>query len=121
MIIVGRNNANAYNGPSLPIYRLTAEPRASPHRASKNPKQSTLTAQPRLPVQQTLEDILPPEVLPRGAELLVGLQAPDDDRALRLGEELGRVWEVLDDPEGDEPGDDGGEALDDEAGGYWLV
>ena len=38
---------------------------------------------------------MPLEALAARTVLVVGLQAADDERALRLGEELGRVREVL--------------------------
>ena len=72
------------------------------------------TPDPRLPIEKTAPDVVPAEILARGAELVVGLEAAHDERALLLGEELGRVREVLDDPERRCAGDDGDEALEDE-------
>ena len=48
------------------------------------------------------------------AELVVRLQPAHDDGALRLGQELRGVREVLDDEERHRARDDGHEALDDE-------
>jgi hypothetical protein len=67
--------------------------------------------QPDLPVEERLEDHAELEVLSRCRELIITLQAADDDNALRLGEELGCVREVLDDPERDRTGDDRCETL----------
>ena len=72
------------------------------------------TPDPRLPIEKTAPDVVPAEILARGAELVVGLEAAHDERALLLGEELGRVREVLDDPERRRARDDGDEALEDE-------
>ena len=45
--------------------------------------------------------------------LVIVLQPTDDNSSLGLGEELGVVWEVLNDPVGKEPSHDGGETFQD--------
>ena len=57
---------------------------------------------------------MPLEALAARTVLVVGLQAADDERALRLGEELGRIGEVLQNRIGDEGDGYGDEPLDDE-------
>ena len=110
-MMLGRKSANAYSGPSLPMYTSTVRASAP---ARPPISERPLTRDPGLPVEQALPDVAHPEPLARGAELVVLLQAADDDRALRLGEELGGVREVLDDEEGRRARDDGDEPLEDE-------
>lgn len=74
----------------------------------------TRTADPGLPVKNTLEDVLPTELLSGGGELVIGLEATDDERALGLGEELSSIGEVLNDEEGNCAGDDRYKSFEDE-------
>lgn len=74
----------------------------------------TRTADPGFPVKNTLEDVLPTELLSGGRELVIGLEATNDERTLRLGEELGSIGEVLDDEEGNCTGDDCYKPFEDE-------
>jgi hypothetical protein len=71
-------------------------------------------AKPDLPVQERLPDHTQLQALSRGRELVVRLQTADNDGALLSGQELGGVREVLDDPERQDAGDDGGEPFEDE-------
>ena len=73
-----------------------------------------LTPDPRLPVKYALPDVLPLELLAARRELVVLLQAPHDDGALRVRQEARRVREVLDDEEGERAREDGREPLEDE-------
>ena len=62
-----------------------------------------LTRDVGLPVGDTLPDVLRSEFFSCGAVLIIGLQSTDDQTSLGVGEELGAIWEVLNDPEGQEP------------------
>lgn len=72
-----------------------------------------LTADPGLPVQKTLPDVLELQILAGRTELVILLQTANNDGALLLGQELGRVGEVLDNPERRSARDDGEEAFED--------
>src|SRR5882724_5193164 len=74
---------------------------------------NTRTANPRLPVEQALPDVLHAQGLASRGELVVLLQPPDDDRALGLGQETRVVWEVLHDPKRDRAGKDSRKSFDD--------
>lgn len=75
---------------------------------------SQRTSHPSLPIRKALPNILHLQLLARRAKLVVRLQPPDHHRALGGGQKLRGVREVLDDPEGDDPGEHGREALEDE-------
>ena len=94
---------------TYPMYNSTA---GAVSGALDGSTETRLTADPGLPVLEALPDVLELEALARRAELVVLLQAADDDGALLLGQELGRVGEVLDDKEGKRSRNDGGQALE---------
>ena len=56
-----------------------------------------------LPAGEALPDVLRSEFFTGRAVLVIGLQSMNDHSSLGVGEELGVVREVLDDPEGYEP------------------
>lgn len=58
-----------------------------------------LTADPCLPVEEALLDVLELEFLTTGAELVVLLQPTDNESTFFLCQKLCGVWEVLDDEE----------------------
>lgn len=62
-------------------------------------QKSNLTAKPGLPILQGLDNVLHPEVFSCSAELVVWLEAANDNSPFCLTQELGGVGEVLDDPE----------------------
>lgn len=73
-----------------------------------------LTADPCLPIENALPEKLELELLSGGTKLVVLLQPADDKRTLLLSQELGCVWEVLDDKEGCRAGYYGRETFEDE-------
>ena len=53
-------------------------------------------------------------MFPSRAELIILLESPDDERAFLFSEELGVVWEILNDEKRGGPSDDSDQALEDE-------
>ena len=59
-----------------------------------------LTVEIGLPAGEALPDVLCFEPFSRCTVLAIGLQSMNNHSSLGVGEKLGVVWEVLDDPEG---------------------
>ena len=100
-MMVGRNNENAYRGPTFPAYINTVR-ETFINRGSRKRK-IWLTREIGLPVGESLPNVLRLEFFSRSAVLVVRLQSTDENSSLGVGEELGAVGEVLDDPKGQEP------------------
>lgn len=118
-MILGKNNAKAYNGMSLPEYTTTRPQSFSPQH---NKQRTGRTVQVRLPIHQTRRNVFPSETLASGTKLIIPLKSSNDDRALRLGQKRRIVRKVDDDPKGENARDDRHEALEDEyPGPGWFA
>ena len=112
-MILGRNNAKAYNGISLPEYTITMRSDSVTQTTSITEIEER-TVEIRLPIRQTCHDILPFETFAGGTKLVVLLKSPDDDRTLCFGQKRGVVREIDNDPIRQEARNDRYETLDDE-------